>query len=198
MKVRKLLVISIALAIVCLLSNVYAAPTDPPTGSKDLQASEDNVEFYHSSTMLAEVDTYVWRYTDGPYEDYYLYTYDITGKSVYCLSFFSIAVSEDVTFYEMGYASPGTEPSSWGSANTPAQSIDAWFSDTIDYGEDSAQLWFVSDGSPTSASASVFGTNPGNGFQAFAGEQLYSPIPEPATLVILGIGSLCLIGRKRK
>jgi hypothetical protein len=197
---RKLVFLSVALTAVCLLQNVQATPTSPPTGSKTLQASKDNVEFYYSSTMLAEVDTYVYRYDpgdgDNDYAGDYLYTYQITGKSVIGLSFFSIAIFDPATISLVGYESPGVEPTTWAVANSPAQSVDGLFTDTIDYFDDSALLWFISPHEHTLAMGSIFGTYLGQ--PAYANEKLYSPIPEPATLVILGIGSLCLIGRKRK
>jgi hypothetical protein len=197
MKVRKLLVVLIALAIVCLLSNIYAAPTFPPAGSKTLQASEDNVEFYHLSTMLAEVDTYVWQYTSGNFVGDYLYTYQITGKSVIGLSFFSIAIPDAATVGLVGYESGGVEPTIWAVADSPAQSVDGLFADTIDYLDDSALLWFISPYENTQAMGSVFGTHMGQ--PAYANKKLYSPTPEPATLVMLGLGSLFgLIRRKRK
>lgn len=196
MKVEKLLLVSVALTAVCLLQNIHAAPNPVPAGDKTLLASEDNVEFYFLSTMLAEVDTYVYQYDTGNYAGDYLYTYQVTSKSVYSLSFFSVAVSEGVTFYDVGYTSGDTEPALWLPIGAPPQSVDALFSDAIDYEDNSALLWFVCNGDYTSTEASVAGAN--SGYQASAINQIYSPTPEPATLVTLGIGSLCLIKRKRK
>ncbi len=194
---RQLIFLSIALTAVSLLSSVHAAPTSPPAGSKTLQANLDNVEFYSLTTMLAEVDSYVWKYTSGDYEGNYLYTYQITGKSIFSLSFFSISVLEDATFYEIGYESGGVEPALWLPIGAPPQSVDAVFGSAIDYGENSALLWFVSNDDYTSTAASVVGTYLGD--QASASDELYSPVPEPATLVMLGLGSLFgLIRRKRK
>jgi hypothetical protein len=199
MKVEKLLLVSVALAVLCVPQIVHAAPNPIPAGDKTLLVYEDDVEFYFLSTMLAEVDTYVYQYDTGDYAGDYLYTYQVTGKSVYSLSFFSVAVSEyasDITFYETGYAAGGTEPIIWLPIGTPPQCIDALFADAIAYEDDSALLWFVCDGTYTTTEASVTGANSGR--QASAINELYSPAPEPATLVMLGVGSLCLISRKRK
>lgn len=199
MKVERLVFLSIVLSAVCFLANVHAAPNPIPAGDKTpfLPALE-NVEFYYSSTLLAEVDSCVYQYDTGDYAGDYLYTYQITGKSDYSLSFFSVAILEALDVSLIGYESGSVEPIIWDSANSPPQSVDGLFINTIDNGDTSALLWFISDCGPTLAAASVFGTKPGLGLQAFASEQLYSPIPEPATLAVLGIGGLCLIGRKRK
>jgi hypothetical protein len=197
MKVERLVFLSIVLSAVCLLANVHAAPNPVPAGDKTPKANLEDVKFYSPSTvLLAEVDNHVYQYDTGDYAGSYLYTYEITCKSTFSLSFFSIAVLEDASIDETGYESGGVEPSIWLTIGSPVQSVDAIFGSSINYNNNSALLWFVSDGDYTLTDASVAGAK--SGFQALASEQLYSPIPEPATLVVLGIGGLCLISRKRK
>jgi hypothetical protein len=147
--------------------------------------------------MLAEIDNQVYQYDTGAYAGSYLYTYEIMGKSAFNLSYFSIAVLEGASFDETGYESGGVEPSIWLPIGSPVQSVDAIFGSSIDYNNNSALLWFVSDGDYTLTEASVVGSR--SGIQAFASNQLYSPTPEPATLAVLGLGSLFgLLRRKQK
>ena len=94
----------------------------------------------------------------------------------------------------MGVANPDI----WEVVDSPAQSVDGLFSSPI-YSDGplatSTVLWFVSDYAPTSGKGTLFGT--ASGMPEHATGDLLTPIPEPATFVLLGIGGLVALIRKK-
>ena len=149
-----------------------------------------------STTVTSDV----YGYTSGPYEDKYVYVYQISN--VDCdlgLSYFSvsIAVSDGASAYDADYEEvTGTiNPALWAVVGNPVQSVDALFTDTIDTGESSARLWFVSDYAPGYSTSAVHCMSGGASYYATA--DVLSPIPEPATVALLGLGALVVFRRKR-
>ena len=173
-----------------------------PDGEKTLEWSYEK-EFlnFFDSTLIAQVDCDVWKYDDlgddlGPY----LYTYQITNISISDthLSFFMMEIldaaeaqSPDYDLDEQTWVAPDV----W-AVNASGQSVDALFNtNALDIGEVSALLWYLSDYGPSWGTGTLVGTPVG---QVFATTDLPTPIPEPATLLLLGAGGLLAVFRKRR
>ena len=88
------------------------------------------------------------------------------------------------------------DPDVWDITGSPVQSVDALFLDTIENGKSSALLWFISEYSSTSCPGTLFGTSLGN--PVFATADLAAPVPEPTTMVSLGVGELMTLTWKRQ
>ncbi len=139
-------------------------------------------------------------YTSGPYMNKYVYAYQITNvDSGLGLSHFSVSIviNSGTSAYDADYEelTGAVNPALWATVGDPVQSVDALFTDTIENGDSSARLWFVSDyaaGYSTSALHCMSG-----GVSHYATADVLSPIPEPATVALLGLGALVVFRRKR-
>jgi hypothetical protein len=172
-----------------------------PDGNKRLHNSLYDVIFSIGSGS-AEVDCDVYKYRTGDYADKYVYAYQISNvDSGVGLSFFSVGILDGANAFDADYEllMGVVNPDIWEVVGSPAQSVDALFSSPI-YSDDpittSTVLWFVSDYAPTSGKGTLFGTT--SGMPEHATEDLLTPIPEPATIALLGICGLLTIIRKRQ
>ena len=141
----------------------------------------------------AEVDCEVYKYVS----DEYVYTYQISNQdSAIGLSFFSVGIPEGASARWPSFDSDPiggyVDPVYSTVSGSPVQSVNYLFADTIDSGETSARLWFVSDDAPTMGMGTLFGEQVGT-----TGD-LLTPTPEPATLLLLGTGALMILTRKRR
>jgi len=141
---------------------------------------------------LALVDCEVYEYTSGEF----IYTYQIFNNSTIGFSFFSVGIPEGADAWSPSVDSdPITgwvDPVFWTVAGSPVQSVDYLFADTIDYAETSALLWFVSSHPSNPGLGTLFGRN-----VSTTGEVL-TPVPEPATFVLLGTAGIWILTRKRR
>ncbi|UCC22788.1 MAG: PEP-CTERM sorting domain-containing protein [Planctomycetota bacterium] len=176
-------------------NNAMATPVPIGWTSHDSDTAEFTIDG-GSTTVTSDV----YGYTSGTYEDKYVYVYQITN--VDCdlgLGHFSVSivVSDGASAYGCDYEElPGAiNPAIWTTLNDPVQSVDAIFTDTIDTGESSALLWFVSDYTPGYSTSAVHCMSGGVSYYATA--DVLSPVPEPATVLLLGTGALMVLRRKR-
>ncbi|MHC4424217.1 MAG: hypothetical protein ACYSWR_06055 [Planctomycetota bacterium] len=172
-----------------------------PVGDKSLYDSLSDVTFSIGSGS-AEVDCEVYKYTSGAYADKYVYAYQISNiDSGIGLSFFSVGIFDGASAFDadfeplLGVANPDI----WVVVGSPAQSVDGLFSSPIHSDSPitiSTVLWFVSDGPPTLGNGALFGT--AYGVPHYASGDVLTPIAEPATFVLFGIGCLLTIPWKRR
>lgn len=155
----------------------------------------------HSEMFIIEdgfaiVDCKVYSYPSGEY----VYTYQISNDSAVGLSFFSVGILPGADAFAPHYDSDSgvVIPALWDAVNSPVQSVDGLFTDTVDDdGISSAILWFKSNYPSTSGSGVLFGTL--SGIPHCVTGDLLTPIPEPATIFLLGIGgALITLTRKRR
>lgn len=167
-----------------------------PVGEKLLQESDSTI--FNTRFGSAVVDYEVYEYTTGDYAGESLYTYRIFNDfaSTIKFNFFSVGILDGAGVKDPGFDSrvEAVDPDVWNISGSPVQSVDALFLDTIENGKSSALLWFISEYSSTSCPCTLFGTSSGN--PVFARADLATPVPEPATIALLGIGGLIALIRK--
>ncbi|MHC5059628.1 MAG: PEP-CTERM sorting domain-containing protein [Planctomycetota bacterium] len=149
-------------------------------------------------TGVAQVASEVFCYDDSSPFDY-VYTYQITNISDVDLSWFSVQILEGAGVFDEpspGFdAGTGIDPDDWDIINSPAQSVEAIFTSTIGPSESSSLLWFASNSAPTWGEGALVGLSSGYVF-ATGAVLVPEPVPEPATLVLLGAGGLLTVFRK--
>ena len=164
---------------------------------------------FDSLDAIANIQCNVYTYDSGLYEGKYAYTYQIHNTSDVDLSFVSMQIFNDVEIEDYGHdADSGINPNSWSpvpvNSSTP-HSFDGHFNDTILRDEQSALLWFVSNYAPgiETGKGTLYGTYRGLDGDPWVGVyakgELITPasIPEPATFLLLSMGTFAIIGRRR-
>ncbi len=166
-----------------------------PVGGVQEDASSGTFEI---ADGIATVDSTVYSYGSGEY----VYAYQISNSSSVGISFFSVSIATDGDAFEASWDidSGVVEPAYWDTVGSPVQSVEGLFVDTIDNdGLSSAVLWFKSSHSPTLGTGVVFGSSSGVPYSATGSVLTPSPTPEPATILLLGIGSAFItLTRKRR
>jgi len=139
-------------------------------------------------------------YTSGPYQDKYVYTYKISNiDSGIGFSFFSVGILDGANAFapDVEEVMGTVSPTYWTTVASPVQGVNALFADiTISDGESSAILWFVSDHPSTSGNGALYCMSSGSPY--YATGDLLTPIPEPATIVLLGMGSIWIFNRRKR
>jgi len=172
-----------------------------PVGDRRLYESLSDVVF-SIGNGTAELDCEVYKYRSGAYAGKYVYAYQISNiDSGIGLSFFSVAILDGANAFDADYEPlmGVVNPDLWAVVGSPAQSVDALFTGPIHSDgpiTTSTVLWFVSDYESTLGSGALFGTLSGTPY--YATGNLLTPVPEPATLVLLGIGGLLILARKKR
>lgn len=202
--VRYLLLILACLAVFTAGAN--ASIIDGLTPYYDETPEAQTFNDFFTGTPIANIQCNVYNYAS----EEYLYTYQIENISDVDLDFVTMQVDSVFGATAWDYDDTGdpeeVNPAVWGPVpfSSPApHSFDAHFNDTILSGDQSALLWFVTSDEPTSAGqGDLFGVyraaegDPWSGF--YAEGNLITPIPEPATFLLISMGTFAIIGRRRK
>ncbi|UCF44049.1 MAG: PEP-CTERM sorting domain-containing protein [Planctomycetota bacterium] len=193
----KFRVLSLLFAVALFAHNAGATPVPLGWSSHDSHTATFTIG---SGSATVASDVY-YGYASGPYQDKYVYAYQINNvNSGLGLSHFSVSIviADGASAYDPDYEelAGAINPALWTTIHNPVQSVDAIFTDTIENGDISAILWFVSDyasGYSTSALQCMSG-----GVSHYATADVLSPaVPEPATVALLGLGALVVFRRKR-
>jgi hypothetical protein len=148
---------------------------------------------------IAEVICNVYHHDSSPpHANQYVYTYQITNTSSddTGLSFFSVSILAGASVESPEHDSNGVLPLCWDIIDSPPERAEALFGSSIDTGQNSALLWFFSDYESTSTDGAVSGMSSA-GYVFATADDLLAPVPEPATVTLLGMGGLILLWRKR-
>lgn len=196
--IRKILFLGLLVITTLLAQDANALPA----GDKWLYDSLSDVTFGIGSGV-AEVDCEVYKYTSGIHTGEYAYTYQISNiDSDIGLSFFSIGILDGANAFDADYDKSLLDvvmPDQWAVVGSPAQSVDALFTSPIHSDgpvTTSTVLWFVSDYASTLGNGALFGTLSGTPY--YATGNLLTPVPEPATIVLLGMSGLLAFTQKRR
>ncbi|KKL20157.1 hypothetical protein LCGC14_2458280 [marine sediment metagenome] len=163
---------------------------------------------FFTETPIADIQSNVYYYSS----EEYLYTYQITSNHDLDLGFVTMQIynvfgATDYWKYDDTGDSEEVNPAVWGpfpfSSPSP-DSFDGHFNDPIASSAQSALLWFVTSDEPTNAGkGSLFGVyrtadgDPWSGFYAEGNLITPDPVPEPATFLLISMGTFAIIGRRR-
>ena len=121
----------------------------------------------------------------------YIYGYEITGGTV-DVSTLSIAILPGATVDNGGiftFGGPGVVATGWGPVGSPVVEMVASFHDPqVEAGQTSMMVWFTSSLAPTEGNAGTMGVIDSSQIPTLGVSQILTPIPEPATVMLLGIG----------
>lgn len=150
-----------------------------------------------------EGDAQIQVYSLVEYDDasgLYTYTYQITGASDLYVSTLEIQLLESASVVSgsVAYSGSGVDPTLWTVAD-PALNVTAVFlTPMIGEGSTSSLLVFQSYDAPTKEVAVITAQYAGDGEIVCLCGEVWTPIPEPATMGLLALGALSVIRRKRK
>ncbi len=191
-------IVSVMAALALLSAAALAAGVPAGWGNCDSGAST----FTNISGGAAVADVTWHVYSDyGPgsgLEGSYIYAYQISNTSTAGLSLFSVEVPANATIGAWDHDDTVGDvwpPSLWAPVGSGPQSVEAMFAQTIGAGESSCLLWFSCDKAAGPSQGALFGMSGG---PVFAAGEIMAPVPEPATVALLGIGGVVVLLRKRK
>ncbi len=133
----------------------------------------------------------------APYEGQYKYSYTILPSTTANIQWFSVSLTAGAVISDMGVEAGTGEPVIWTLVSGPdSSSTDAVFTATVPAGSTSATVWFTSPQNFTVTPGAAAGLNDGQ-YVATTG-QVLSPIPEPATMTLLGLGAVLVTSLRKK
>jgi hypothetical protein len=188
-KLKKGFKFLVLLLVAALLVQSAGATSIPPGGT----LYDDHTETFTFTGGTVDIICEVYSYTSGSY----VYTYQIVNSSSVGISFFSVELLLDSAASGANWDETvgDVEPAYWDIVDS-YESVNASFASAMTNGQSSSLLWFQSDYAPTLGDGALFGFD--SGVPSFASGKIFTPIPEPATIALLGIGAFVTLIRKKK
>lgn len=198
MKNKRLFLIIAMLVTIVMTQGVFALPAGSTVSVQTLNDSAFN--FFTGGS--AQVDCEVLRFTSGEYLNQYLYTYKITNvNSNVNLNSFAVGIFPGEDAFLPGHEpSPGIAPAFEiiSMDGQTAASVNYTFGSVIKNTQSSSLLWFVSSHAPMTANVGML-TGFSSGLPSGSIGTLLTPdVPEPATMILFGLGSLVMIFKGKK
>ncbi len=186
--------------LVCLLAltGSQTAPAVPVGWGPPLDnISVDLYDVFNPGLNIAQVASTVYQHENsGPNANQYIYAYRITNTADAALSFFSVTLLPAAAAEMPDHDADGVEPLTWDLVSSPPDRVEALFKTPIAPQQYSALLWFFSDYSfDFSGRTALSGMSSSNYVFATA-DGLITPIPEPATVALLGLGALVMFKKR--
>jgi hypothetical protein len=141
------------------------------------------------------LDTVAVQSTVYQFGNDFIYGYQILTGTV-DVSWFSVEILPGAVVTAVGYDLGSGQPTIWGPVGTPIVSMDASFTAPITAGNASQMVWFISPQRWIEADGATGGITGGQ--YVTTGGTILTPIPEPATLAIFGLGAALAFGLRKK
>lgn len=181
---------SVVLLVATVFTRNSGATVIPPAWDSQVGPSETTFTF---TGGYATVECNVYKYDTS---NEYVYSYVITNHSNVGISFFSVGIADGADAWSPDYDGQDTVFCSTAESPTQVESVNYMFASTIDDTEVSSVLWFKSSFAapvaPVAEAGMLFGRD------GDVRGALLTPVPEPATIFLLGAGGLMTVVCKRQ